>query len=466
MSWRAFALSSAAMALLAGCAADPDPARIARLAGPLPVPARWPAGAAYPIPGDLAQPAYSYRAVFGDARLVTLIDRAQAHNQDVALAIANVAAARAQFQAQRAAQFPQIGTSLGYNRAGGTASNSPPNVFTAEGTLASYEVDLFGRLRDLTTAQRATYLASRAAAQAARLMVAASTANAWLAYGADASLLSVARQTAASASTGAALTAKRVRGGIAPLSDQRQAELIQHIAEADVAAQTNALAQDANALRLLVGAEVSDAELPGSIDDAGAHLAEVPAGLDSAILLRRPDVVQAEYALAANDARVGAARAALFPKITLTGVLGVASTALSSLFTGGAFAFAAGAGLSYPIFDAGAARAGLQLSQAQREAALAEYRKAIEAAFSDVANALARRGTIDAQLSASTAARDAAADNARLARERYTGGVATHLESLTAEQALYTQQKALVAVELARANNLVGLYRALGGDDL
>ena len=219
------------------------------------------------------------------------------------------------------------------------------------------------------------------------------------------------------------------------------------------------------AMRLLTGAEVPPATLPADIADAGAHLATVPAGMDSAVLLRRPDVAEAELNLRAAKADVSAARAALFPKITLTGVVGVASTALSTMFTGGAFAWGTGAAASWPIFNGGASKSAFRLSEAQRDASLATYRKAIQSAFRDVADALARGGTIDAQLAATTAARDAAADNFRLADRRYQGGVTSWLESLTAQQALYAQDKALVSTRLAAASNRVALYRALGGDD-
>ena len=288
--------------------------------------------------------------------------------------------------------------------------------------------------------------------------------DAWLTYGADASLLQTAKATADAARDSLKLTRARFDGGIAPLTDVRQAEIVLATAEGDVANLTTLLAQDGNALRLLVGADVDPAMLPQSIEDAAAGIGEVPAGLDSSILLRRPDVLSAEWQLRAANAQIGAARAALFPKISLTGLFGFSSTALGSLFDQGSFGWQAGPTASYPIFSGGAGRAGVRLSQAQRDAALASYRKAIQTAFADVANVLARQGTITAQLDAAHSADKAAADNLRLADLRYKGGIASYLQNLTARQSRYASARTLINVQLLRAINRVALYRALGGD--
>ena len=457
-------LAGGGSALGAATLATPSP----DLADPA-VPAQWPRGAAYAEAEPGSAPTYTFRTVLADPRLLTLIEAGLAHNQDVALSIANINAARAQYRIQRAQLLPQINAGGDWNHAGGagtmvSGAAIKGDAFLADGT-ASWELDLFGRVRSLTTAQRDRYLASVEAARATRLSLVANIADAWETYGADASLLAIAQNTATAARASVALTTRRVEGGIAPLSDQRQAELTLNSARADVAAQSTALARDANALRLLTGGEVALANLPTSIADASARLGTVPAGMDSTVLLRRPDVSEAEANLRAAKANIGAARAGLFPKITLTSVAGVASTALSTLFTGGAFAWGAGAVANWPIFAGGAVKSAFRLSEAQRDAALATYRKTIETAFRDVADALSRSGTIEAQLAAATAARDAAADNYRLADRRYQGGVTGWLESLTAQQALYAQEKALVATRLAAASNRVALYQALGGDD-
>jgi multidrug efflux system outer membrane protein len=260
------------------------------------------------------------------------------------------------------------------------------------------------------------------------------------------------------------LTRLRLEGGIAPRSDLRQAEQILATAEADIAAQKTALAQDVNALQLLVGAPVHPELLPRSIEDAGEAVRILPAGLDSTILLRRPDVLQAEYELRAANAEIGAARAALFPRITLTGLAGLASNALSTLFTGAAFNFSAGADVRYSLFAGGAARAGVAQTEAQRDAAVAGYERAIQAAFRDVADALARRGTITEQLRANRAFLDAAEDTYRLADLRYRGGVDSFLASLDAQRAAYQAQRTLLTTQLVEASNRVALYRALGAE--
>jgi multidrug efflux system outer membrane protein len=237
-------------------------------------------------------------------------------------------------------------------------------------------------------------------------------------------------------------------------------------AQSDLAQTRTALAQDVNALQLLAGAPVDPALLPASIEEVEERFGEIPAGLDSSILLRRPDVVQAEYQLRAANAEIGAARAALFPRISLTAIAGLASTALTGLFTGGAFSWSAGANADYPIFRAGAGQAGVRQTEAQRDAALAGYERAIQIAFREVSDALARRGTIGDQLRADTGSVAAAADNYRLAFARYQGGIDPFLQSLVAQRALYTAQRSLVVTRLVKATNLVTLYRVLGGDSL
>ena len=225
-------------------------------------------------------------------------------------------------------------------------------------------------------------------------------------------------------------------------------------------------AQDLNALQLLVGAPVADAQLPATIEDADASLAELPAGVDSSILLRRPDVVEAEYYLRAANARIGAARAAFFPRISLTAVAGFASTALSNLFTGGAFSWTVAPSATLPIFDGGANAGNLAYARAQREAYLASYQKAIQTAFREVADALARRGTIDAELSADQLNATAAEDRLTLDTARYRQGIDPYLSTLDAQRTFYAARRTLVNARLAKAQNLVDLYRTLGGDQL
>ncbi|HEX8058305.1 MAG TPA: efflux transporter outer membrane subunit [Novosphingobium sp.] len=463
-----------ALILMAGVAALSACTMAPKYATPaLPVPQTWPVGDAYLKQSEAALPSYSYRDVFADPRLRAVIDQALANNQDVKAALANIETARAQYRIQRAELLPELDATASYRRSkGATVTNGNAvgsgsgerDSLNAQATVASYELDIFGRIRSLTGAARDRYLASESAARATRLTLVSDVAEAWVAYGLDNSLLQIAKNTADSARESVRLTQRRLDGGVAPRSDLRQAQIILQTAEADVASQTTQVAQDINALQLLVGGPVDPAMLPATVEDAGAQLREVPAGLDSTILLRRPDVIEAEYQLKAANAEIGAARAELFPKITLTGLLGFASDALDALFKGGNFIWQAGGNASYSIFSGGAAQAGVAQSKAQRDAALAAYRKSVQSAFADVADTLARRGTIDAQLRATQAGRDAAADNLHLADLRYRGGVDSYLNDLTARQSLYSAERTLATTQQLRASNLIALYRSLGGD--
>jgi multidrug efflux system outer membrane protein len=428
------------------------------------VPASWPVGSAYLAQSEAALPAVTYKDIFRDPRLQTLIQQALANNRDLMAAAANISAAREQYRIQRAGQLPVVNAGAGTTLTG-DKSNVNAN-YSADISVPSFEIDLFGRVRSLSHAQLERYFATEAAARATRLALVASIADAWLVYGADSSLLGIANETARSAATTVKLTRARLEGGVAPRTDLSQAEQTLTGAEADVARQTTAVAQDVNALRLLVGAPIDPALLPKSIDEAAPTVAELPAGLDSSILLRRPDVVEAEYQLRAANAQIGAARAALFPKISLTGLLGLASEALTSLFTGGAFGWSAGADATYTIFQGGAGHANVRLTQAQQRAAVADYQKAVQTAFREVSDALARRGTMGKEVDARARQAAAAAESLKLSEARYRAGIENFLATLDAQRSSYSAQQVLVQTKLESAENLVDLYQSLGGDDL
>ena len=426
---------------------------------------------------EAALPAVTYKQILTDVRLQTLISQALVNNRNLMIAASNIAAAREQYRIQRAQQFPQLDAGAGVTvtgeRTNSTSTTTPTTSsskvvanYTAGLSVPSFELDLFGRLRSLTRAQLELYFATEAGARATRLTLVADVANAWLTYAADSSLLLIFTQTAVSAQESVRITRLRLDAGVAPRSDLSQAVEILTQAQADLAQQRTFVAQDVNALQLLVGAPIDRALLPGSIDEAGATIADPPAGVDSYVLLRRPDVVQAEYQLRAANANIGAARAALFPRLTLTGLLGFASSALASLFTGGAFGWSAGANAAYTIFQAGAGRANVRLTEAQRNAALASYQLAIQTAFREVADALARRGTMDEQLSAITRNQAAAADVYLIEEARYKAGVDPYLSLLVAQRSFYSAQQVLVQTKLTAAQNRVTLYQSLGGDSL
>ena len=453
-------LSLVLLAALAGCTSlepkyvQPEP----------PIPLSWPVGDAYLRSREATLPAVTWREVFGDPRLQSLIAQALANNRDLRAAAANILVARERYRIQRAARLPQVGAGAGAG-ARGTGSDVSGD-FSADVGVTGFELDLFGRIASLTQAEQNRYFATEAGARATRISLVADVAGAWLTHAADASLLAIAEDTATSAERSVRLTRARLEGGIAPRTDLRQAEQILEQARADVAEQRTALAQDVNLLQLLVGAPIDPALLARAIDDAAARIAAPPAGLDSRILLRRPDVLEAEYQLVAANADIGAARAAMYPNISLTSVLGLASSALTGLFSGGAFSWSAGANANYAIFDAGARRAGVRQSQAQRDVALANYERAIQVAFREVADALARHGTIGEQLRATRARTEAAADTYRLVEARYRGGIDPFLTSLDAQRSLYAAQRTLVSTRLIELDNRVDLYRALGGDTL
>lgn len=461
------------LALVAGCSLQPTYKR------PTPsVPVTWPSGEAYPEPGDVALPSLSYRDVFRDRQLQTIINRALANNQDLRLAVANIAAARAQYHVAQASLFPvidasgRVSTENGSNRtrsasAGGSSpAGGTDTSYSADIGTTGFEIDLFGRLRSQSGAAFSEYMETAAAARAARLTLIGEVARTYLQYATDKSLLAIAADTIANAGRNVELTRARLQGGVAPRTDLRQAETILAQARSDEAALTTAVAQDRNALELLVGGPVPDTLLPASLESVDHLLRPVPAGLDSGILLRRPDVVQAEYQLRAANARIGAARAAFFPRLALTAAAGLASAGLSSLFTSGAFVWNVQPSATLPIFDAGANIGNLKYANAQRTAAIAVYQKAIQTAFREVADALARQGTIDRQLAADQQLHDAAGDSLTLSRARYDEGIDSYLATLDAQRSFYSAQRTLITTRLIRAQNLATLYQALGGDQL
>ncbi|MBR0551657.1 efflux transporter outer membrane subunit [Stakelama marina] len=474
------AITLAAMGALGACSMAPTYVR-----PEAPVPASWPVGDAYLKQSEEGLPTVTFKQVFRDPRLQSLIEQALVNNRNLRQAAANIASARAQYRIQRANRLPQVDasagasvskgttrnvtTGTGNNAGGGTVTSVGGGVneyYTADVGVNAFEIDLFGRVKSLSDAALNQYFATAAGARATRLTLVGDVANAWLNHAADATLLRIAQETVDSAEQSVKLTQARLDGGIAPRTDLRQAEQILDQARADLASSRTAVAQDVNELRLLVGGPVDPALLPNKIEGAVATLSEVPAGLGSSILLRRPDVVQAEYRLRAQNARIGAARAALFPRITLTGLVGFASTALKDLFTGDAFNWSVRPSATVPIFDAGAGAAGVAQAKADRDAAIANYEGTIQTAFREVADALARRGTISEQVGATRDLVAASQDNYKLSYARYKGGVDTFLQSLDAQRSYYSAQRTLVAAELTKGTNLVTLYRVLGGDSL
>ncbi len=439
---------------------------------PPPVPASWGTGDAYLAQSEAALPFVSYTKVFSDPRLQMLIEKAIVDNRDLRVATANLAAARAQIRETRTAQFPSIGIDGSFDATRGntgtivnsTSGGRTRTIFSVQGGVSSYEIDLLGKYADATEADRNRALATEAFARTVRLALVADIAGAWATYAADNDLLVIAQQTAANARDGVRLTESRLKGGVAPRTDLTQAQQVLAAAEISIAEQTAAIARDRNLLRLLVGAEFDPALLPSTLAEIAPGYAALPADLDSSILLRRPDVIEAEFRLRAAGAEIGVARASLFPSLSLTGLLGLASSALGDLLTGGAFQFAAGADARYSIFDAGAGRARVAVSQAQRDAALATYEATLQTAFREVADALADQGTLAARQRAAQNNVDAATTTARLTEARYRNGIDSFLDYLIAQRSLFSARQQLVTIELATVQNRTTIYRVLGGD--
>jgi len=450
----------ASAAALAGCSLEPHYVRPAAA-----VPGTWPVGAAY-APATPAAPApVDYRDIFRDPRLQAVIARALAGNQDLQAALANVEIARAQYRGQRAEQLPHVDATAGASEnheAARAGADRTTRSFDAEVGFNAFELDLFGRLRSLSHAALQEYLASEAGARAVRLTLTESVADAWLTLAADRSLLAIAGETEAASERTVALTQARLSGGIASRTDLNQAQTLLQQARSDQAALTTQVAQDRNALELLVGGPVTEAELPAGIEGLDNALGEVPAGLDSHVLLARPDVAAAEHRLQAANAQIGAARAAFFPSLSLTALAGVASPQLSALFGSGSSVWQGGAAAALPLFDGGANKAGLSQAKGERDLAVAQYQGAIQTAFREVADALARRGTIKTQLAAQTALVAAAQQAFDLSQARYKEGIDPYLATLDAQRTLYAAQRTLATTRLDEAQNLAALYASVG----
>jgi multidrug efflux system outer membrane protein len=490
--------------LLAGCNLAPHYVR------PLgEVSASLPQGGPYPAAATDAPDitAIGWRDFFLDQKLRQTIELGLANNRDLRVAAANVLQARALYRVQRADLFPTIGASASasYSRgtAGGISSVGTGGVGSGTGTgtgtgvggpgtgvgggtgagiggvgtggvgtgttgivsgnrdiglfqlgvgVSAFELDLFGRVRNLTRAQQEQYFASEEAQRATRISLIAEIASAYLTMASDQDRLVIARNTLESFRQSLELTRAQFRIGVASELEARQAETGFEAARNDIAALTTQIAQDGNALNLLVGTTVAPELLPSGLGTGDFGLPTLPGNLSSEILLRRPDVLGAEHQLIAQNANIGAARAAFFPNISLTAVLGTLSTSLGGLFSGGSGTWSVGPQATLPIFDFGRNRGNLQYARASQQVA-----------FREVADALAQRGTIDEQLEARTRRANAANVAARLSDARYRAGVDSFLVSLDAQRTAYGAQLDLVTTRLARQNSLVEVYRSLGG---
>ncbi|MDE1146553.1 MAG: efflux transporter outer membrane subunit [Azospirillaceae bacterium] len=458
------AAGAAALGLLSGCISfDPDYQRPAA-----PVPATFPQGAAYAKPAaDAAKPVAEtgWQDFFVDDGLRAVVGQSLDNNRDLRVAIQNVLAAKATYHVQQAAQLPTLSANGegGYTRTGAAASRVESKTLAANIGISAFELDLFGRVASLTRAELETYLAQEETARATRITLISEVATAYITYASDKSLLRIAQATMDSAQKTLDLTRKRLSIGVDTRLTVAEAETTFQTARADVANYTTLVAQDLNALEILTGGPVDPAHLPDGIEGHTFTLAALPAGISSDVLLNRPDVLSAEHTLKSANASIGAARAAFFPTVSLTAAAGYASSAFGNLFDAHSQAFSFTPSASVPIFDAGANQGNLDYAKAQQQSAVASYEKAIQTAFEEVANALARRGTIAEQLDAQQATVKSAQTSYDLALALYKQGSNTFLNALDSQRTLYSAQQTLVSVQLTDASNLVTLYQVLGG---
>lgn len=455
MSPRFSLLAPLAAALLAaGCSMMPT---YERPAPPVPQAFPYPSATAGTPASELA-----WESFFADAKLRDLVATALRDNRDLRIAVLNIAQARAQYDIRNADRFPTIGATASASRAPSPATGSQVNSFSAAVGASSWEIDFFGRIASLSEAALAQYLATEEGRKAAQVTLVASVATTWLNLAGDEELLAITREALDSREESLRLTRLRFEAGASSEIDFRLAQSLAETARATLAQVQRQRALDLNALGLLIGAPVGPDYRVG-VTTRDVRLPDVPAGLPSEVLVRRPDVRQAEQLLVAANANIGAARAAFFPRISLTAGIGTASSELSNLFSSGSWGFTVAPSLLQPIFDAGRNRAGLASAEVGRDIAVAQYERAIQQAFRDVSDALAGRATLTEQVDAQARVVEAEAARFRLARLRYDNGIASYLDLLDAQRSLFAAQQALVQARLARLQNQVQLYRSLGG---
>ena len=447
----------ACLTLLAGCATlAPDYAR-----PELPVPATVDGRSA----ATQTEFSVAWQQVITNGRLKKSVELALANNRDLRIAALNIEKARAQYRIQDAALFPAVNAT-----AGGTSTRNEGTIarkYSAGVGVTAYELDFFGRLANLSEAAQQSFLATEATQRSVRTSLVAEVANAWLTLAANQDLLQLARETLDSRNKTLELTRKQqALGGTSRLT-VAQAQATTEAARGDVALYVSLVAQSRNALNLLAGTTVPTDHLPAQATTVGESvlaLVDVPSGLSSEVLLRRPDIVSAEHALIGSYADIGAARAAFFPSITLTGSVGTASSSLSNLFDAGTRAWTFAPALTLPIFNAGSLSASLAVAETTRDIQIATYEKTVQTAFQEVADALAARSTLNERMAAQQAEVDAYATSLRLSTERYRSGADSYLNVLDSQRSLYVAQKSLIALQLTEQSNRMTLFKALGGE--
>ncbi len=443
---------------------------------PSPVAAQWPVDAGAVTAGAAAAADLPWQRFVQDDQLRELIALALDGSRDLRSAVLAIEQSRAQYQIRRADEWPTVNAS-------GNASRSAPNAYAAIGGprvastytvgvgLSAWEIDFFGRIDALKEAALAQYLATTEARKSAQISLIAAVSSAWLQLKTDTALLALAERTLATREQSLKLTQLRLDNGASSALDLRQAQSLAATARATRAQQQRLRARDITLLALRGGQPLPERlfpAIPGHSDPAAPGglpaFNDVPAGLPSDLLLRRPDIRAAEQQLVAAEANIGAARAAFFPRITLTASLGRISTALDGLFgSGGAGSWSFVPGVTLPIFDNGRNQANLESAEVARALAVTSYERTVQTAFREVSDALAGRATYAEQIAAMEAQAKADRDRFRLSDLRYRNGIASYLDQLDAERSLFATEQQLAQLRLAQRANEVQLYKALGG---
>ncbi|WP_019451572.1 efflux transporter outer membrane subunit [Cupriavidus sp. BIS7] len=446
-----------------------------------PVPQAYPTGPAYetgktggaqtPSQAPVSQaPAANlgWQDFFTDPRLRRLIELSLENNRDLRIATLSIDQARAQYRIQRAAQFPAINATGGLSSTRVSSDLRAPgqdqviNAWSAGVGFNTFELDVFGRVRSLKHEALEQYLAITEVRRSAQISLIAEVASAYLTWQADQELLKLSQDTLKLQQDAAEMISRSKRaGGMAEIDMHRGQTQVQ-TAQVDVEQFTRQVAQDENALTLLIGGPLPADLPPPQPFRGGSYVAELPAGLPSALMEQRPDIMAAEHQLKAANANIGAARAAFFPQISLTAGIGVASGALATLFSSGmAWVFAPQ--ITLPIFNAGANQARLDVATVQKDINVAAYEKTIQGAFREVADGLAARGTYDRETAAQEQLTKEVSETKRLAEIRFKNGVDDYFAVFDSQRQLYEAQKKMVTIELARLTSRAGLYKALGG---
>ena len=451
--------------VLGGCSMIPEYKQPA-----LPVAEQFPQGEAY-APADAAEVAAAeqgWRQFFTDPALERLVQVALENNRDLRVAALNIEAYRAQYRIQRADLFPAI------NADGtGTRQRTPADLsqlgesgissqYAVTLGVSAYELDLWGRIRSLSEQALQTYLSTEEARRSTQISLVANVANAYLTWQADQALLKLTQETLGAFEQSLKLTSRSTEVGVSSALDLSQARTAVETARVSLARYKRQVAQDRNNLTLLLGTAIPT-DLPEARGLDADLLSEVPAGMPSQLLTRRPDILEAEHALLAANANIGAARAAFFPSISLTANAGTSSRQLSGLFDAGSGSWLFSPSISLPIFNAGALRASLDYSKIQKDINVANYEKVIQTAFQEVSDGLAARKTYNEQLQAQRDFVAANQDYYRLAERRYRIGVDSNLTFLDAQRQLFSAQQSLITDRLAQLTSAVNLYKALGG---